>query len=223
MPPKILIQTKYRILYSSSVSNNTSPSLHTQGHILDLVITRSSDNVLNGLPVIDCFISDHASVYCTFLPDKPSLTTKNIAHRKLKSVNLESLKRDLSISLLRSDPLNLRLHSHTEDRCDLDALVRRYTTTLSKFIDCHAPLKTKTVKVTPTVPWYNDEIKAAKRLRCKAERTWRRTRLNIFKSYRNRVTYLMNQARQMFYTNFVDENSTDQGRLFRPTKQLLSC
>ena len=40
-----------------------------------------------------------------------------------------------------------------------------------------------------------------------AERTWRRTRsvsdLNIFKSYRNRVTYLMNQARQAFYTNFL--------------------
>ena len=56
------------------------------------------------------------------------------------------------------------------------ALVRRYNTTLSKVIDCHAPLKTKTVKVRPAVPWYNDDIKAAKRLRRKAERTWRRTR-----------------------------------------------
>lgn len=26
----------------------------------------------------------------------------------------------------------------------------------------------------------------------------------------------------MFYTNFIDENSTDQGRLFRATKQLLA-
>ena len=40
-----------------------------------------------------------------------------------------------------------------------------------KVIDCHAPLKNKTVKVRPAVPWYNDEIKAAKRLRSKAERT----------------------------------------------------
>ena len=63
-------------------------------------------------------------------------------------------------------------------------------------------------------------------LRRKAERTWRRTRsvsdLNIFKSYRNRVTYLMNQARQAFYTNFIDENSTDHKRLFRATKQLFA-
>ena len=45
--------------------------------------------------------------------------------------------------------------------------------------------------------------------------------LIIFKSKKNQVTYLMNQARQVFYTNFIDENSVDQGRLFRATKRLL--
>ena len=46
--------------------------------------------------------------------------------------------------------------------------------------------------------------------------------LNIFKSYRNRVTYFKNQVKQAFYTNFIDENSTDHKRLFRATKQLLA-
>ena len=32
--------------------------------------------------------------------------------------------------------------------------------------------------------------------------------------------YLMNQARQVFYNNFID--SVDQGRLFRATKRLLA-
>ena len=32
----------------------------------------------------------------------------------------------------------------------------------------------------------------------------------------------MNQARQAFYTNFIDENSTDRKRLFRATKQLFA-
>ena len=93
-------------------------------------------------------------------------------------------------------------------------------------VDCHARIKTKTVKDRPTVPWYNDEIKSAQRLRRMAQRTWRRPRspsdLNIFKSYRNRVTYLTSQARQTLYTNFIDENSTDHKRLFRATKQLLA-
>ena len=46
--------------------------------------------------------------------------------------------------------------------------------------------------------------------------------LNIFKSRKNHVTHFMNQARQAFYTNFIDENSADQGRLFQATKKLLS-
>ena len=31
----------------------------------------------------------------------------------------------------------------------------------------------------------------------------------------------MNQARRAFYANFIDENSVDQGRLFRAIKNLL--
>jgi hypothetical protein len=40
----------------------------------------------------------------------------------------------------------------------------------------HAPLKTKNMVVRPTVSWYNDNINAAKQLRSKAERKWRRTK-----------------------------------------------
>ena len=64
---------------------------------------------------------------------------------------------------------SLKVHPLSEDPCNLDAFVRRYNTALSKVIDCHAPLTTKTVKNRPAVPWYNDEIKAAKRLTCKTE------------------------------------------------------
>ena len=119
--------------------------------IIIIIITRSCDCILNKVPVVDRFNSDHSFVYCTLLSDRPSVTT---------------------------------------------------------------------------VPWYNDEIKAAKRLRRKVERTWRSTRplsdLNIFKFYRNRVTYLMNQARRAFYTNFIDENTTEHKMLFRDTNQLLA-
>ena len=73
------------------------------------------------IPVVDRFISDHASVYCTLLPDRQCVTTKNVAYRKLKSVDLESLKRDLSDSLLFSDPPNLQVHLQSEDPRDLDA------------------------------------------------------------------------------------------------------
>ncbi|CAB4020270.1 RNA-directed DNA polymerase from transposon X-element, partial [Paramuricea clavata] len=41
-----------------------------------------------------------------------------------------------------------------------------------------------------------------------------------FKVKRNRVTYLMNEARRTFCTNFIKENSDNQGKLFRAANKL---
>lgn len=79
--------------------------------------------------------------------------------------------------------------------------------TLKDLNDRHAPLKTKVLRARPCVPWYNAEIDAAKRCRSKAERVWRRSKsaedFALFKALRNRVTYLMNEARKAYYTGFV--------------------
>lgn len=108
---------------------------------------------------------------------------------------------------------------------DLDAYAREYTTTLSALLDRHAPLKTRRRVTRPVVPWYNETIDNAKRERRKAERKWRKTKatddLLDFKSKRNHMTYLMNKARREFYSEFMDENSTDQRKLFNAAKKLL--
>ena len=49
-------------------------------------------------------------------------------------------------------------------------MAAQYNTMLRKIMDDHAPEKTQIVKKKPTIPWYNDEIKALKRDRRKAER-----------------------------------------------------
>ena len=46
----------------------------------------------------------------------------------------------------------------------VDKLAKDYKSTLRMLIDCHAPLKSKTVKVLPSVPWYTAQIWAAKHL-----------------------------------------------------------
>ena len=75
-------------------------------------------------------------------------------------------------------------------------------------------------------PWYAAEIGAVKRLQRKAERRWRKTGrqedLHAFKVQRNCVTYMMNAAKKDFYTNFIAENSMDQGKSFRAATKLLS-
>ena len=40
---------------------------------------------------------------------------------------------------------------------------------------------------------------------------------------RNAVVSLMNKARKEFYTNFIEENSCDQRKVFKASKSLLNC
>ena len=112
---------------------------------------------------------------------------------------MTSLNQDLAATALcatcRGEPTNLLPE-------DVDALACDYDETLSSLTNCHAPLKTKSVRARASAPCYNGEIDAAKRLRRKAERIWRKTKLvsdfNQFKVKRNRATYLMNEARRTF-------------------------
>ena len=59
----------------------------------------------------------------------------------------------------------------------------------------------------------------------KAERKWGRTRamedLQVFKTRRNYVTFLLNRARRQFYSEFMEENSVDQCKLFRAANEIL--
>ena len=92
-------------------------------------------------------------------------------------------------------------------------------------IESLAPLKTNTIVSRPSVPWYNDDIHKAKLLRRKAERKWKKTKretnFQLCKKRRNHVTHLLNEAKRTFFTDFVEDNSSDQGRLFRATRTLL--
>ena len=47
--------------------------------------------------------------------------------------------------------------------------------------------------------------------------------LAAFKAKRNLTTRLMNKARREFYSNFIDENSVDQKKLFCASQRLFNC
>lgn len=79
---------------------------------------------------------------------------------------------------------------------------------------------------TYTVPWFNEEVKSAKRQRRRAERRWRRTNshsdLKAYKVKKNQTILVMNRARKKFYTDFISDNSTDQRKLFKAAKILFT-
>ena len=101
-----------------------------------------------------------------------------------------------------------------------------YNNTLRSVLDKHAPVRALHLKSQSRPPWFNDEIVKARRERRSAERKWRASRLNsdlaVFKAKRNFALHVMNESRRAYYKQYIDENSSDQGRLFRASKRLLN-
>ena len=114
-------------------------------------------------PVVNQFISDHAAVVCPIAPPRPGLSVKISNHRKIKSIDVEQLKRDF-----RSTALFAAEEPTTDDELELYA--RPYNSTLSALLDKHVPLRTRIRVSRPVVPWYSKEIDEGKRSRRKAER-----------------------------------------------------
>ena len=203
------------LLTSMGLEQHVSNSTHISGHTLDLVVTRCSDSVLAAKPITDHLFSDHITVVCDLTLGKPSPMLKKLSYRKIKAIDREKLRQDLSTSELCQD-----------SPVALNDLVECYNATLTQALDQHAPVRTKVVRSRPLVPWFNEDIRVARREKRKAERKWRRTgsledMLN-YKSIKNRTNKLMNDARCQFYQDFILENSSNQRRLFAASKELLN-
>ena len=193
-------------LDSFNLNQHVSEATHTSGHILDLVITRSSDDFINVF-VDQPQLSDHHSICFRLNLSKPPLPTKILHYRKIKSIDREEFISDLKTS-----------HFMRQEYNDVNELTNAYNETLSNLLDRHAPLKSKTVTIHPTSPWYTPEIHEAKKIKRKAERTWRRTRLTvhreIFITERNNVNKHISKSKQDFYSNTIKESSNIQRDLY---------
>ena len=105
-------------------------------------------------------------------------------------------------------------------------LVYCYIKSLADVLDKHAPMRKKVMTARPLVPWFNEKIKLARRRKRKAERKWRctgrREDMLDYKAKKNYVNQIMNEARITFYQDFIENNSTDQRKLFIAAKTLLN-
>ena len=187
---------------------------HRSGHSLDLIITRDLDGLVQTPPISDSFLSDHCTVLSELTLRMPATTVKEVCYQKTKAIDIEAFKDDLRKSRLCQDPPVV-----------LTDLVSCYGSTITSLLDKHAPLQKKTITVRPWVPWFNDEIKEAKRLRRRNERIWWRTGLESdrvkFIKARNQTNLVIEQARRGYYFNLINENDCYQRKLFKMASALL--
>ena len=84
---------------------------------------------------------------------------------------------------------------------------------LRNILDNHAPLKSRTITIRPSNPWYSPEIDEVKKLRKRLERKWGKTNLEvdrqIFTSQRQLVYSMIYEAKAAYYRDKIS-NCTDQ-------------
>lgn len=202
------------LLESYGLRQHVSSPTHAKGHVLDLVFTRETDNLLNNVSVTDTQISDHFWVHGNLALHKPEPTPKEIEFRKLKDVDIEAFRKDI---------LSSAIANPTEEN-DVEMLVTKYNSVLSELLDKHAPKKSIKVLVRNSAPWYNGDIKSAKRECRRAERRWRNTNLTVHKeiygSSLKYVTDLIDKAKQSYYGSKI--KSADQKSVFKLASTLLN-
>ena len=78
------------ILDSMGLKQHIHGPTHRSGNTLDLLITRTSDGALHGLPCIDAMLSDHCTLLFKVQIRKPPPVLKKVAYRLLKDIDLNA-------------------------------------------------------------------------------------------------------------------------------------
>ncbi len=94
----------------------------------------------------------------------------------------------------------------------------------SSTLDALAPLRSRMIKEKSPTPWYNEQTRAIKRAARKMERSWRKTKLEVFRmawpestlSYRK----ALQTARSDYFSSLLEENKHNPRYLFNTVAKL---
>ena len=166
------------------------------------------------IKIFDPVISDHCAVHCNLRVQKLHFTKKKVYYRKLHSLDIESFCENILTSPLLQD-----------QAVELNALVDQYGNVLRSHLDLFAPLKRRTVTLQPSAPWYKPEVVVQKNIRRRLEWKWRSTGLLCDREQCIHQCYVVNNLieslNSIYYTDIINEHSSDQRILFKTVGKLL--
>ena len=110
--------------------------------------------------IVNPGFSDHFSIFANLDLKRPPLPRTKITTHRLKCIDADKFCSDIDINFSNID--------FTND--NIDYCVEMYENDLQTTLDKHAPAKTRTVKLSTESPWFNDDIRAARKKRRQLER-----------------------------------------------------
>uniref|UniRef100_A0A669CVV3 Reverse transcriptase domain-containing protein n=1 Tax=Oreochromis niloticus TaxID=8128 RepID=A0A669CVV3_ORENI len=196
-----------------------SEPTHNRGHTLDLLI--SKDLNISNIAVTDIALSDHfcISFDSNILANIPNQSKITVRKRFLKENSAEYFKLMYTSTLFKS-PTSTNTHS-------VNKLTDDFLSKILDMMDKIAPFKVKTVSSKKKSPWRSDPLVCNEKRECRrAERKWRKTRLQvhceIYKERLNKYQLALKDARESFFSEIIHINNNNARTLFATVERLTS-
>ena len=201
------------ILESVSLKQFITQTTHKLGHTIDLVVSRTDDNLIADTSVTSG-LSDHNIIITVLQVEKVVSQSKMMTYRKLRDIDVNLFKDDIKASDIICSPAS-----------DYEGLCEQFDTTLIALLDRHAPEITRKVSDRHLVPWFNDFVKEAKRWKKKCERLMKASGLTVHAQMYKTAKYLsakaIKDAKASYYNGKITKASGDQKVLFKVVDSLL--
>ncbi|XP_072046797.1 uncharacterized protein [Amphiura filiformis] len=167
-PTKSHVAKFINILSCNNLQNYVTGPTHKSGNQLDLVIGNVDDNlVMNCKTHQNLMSDDHYSVFFKLNRKKPDIPRTYTSCRDFRTVDIDQLMMDLTTELA---PLMSIMN--------VDEQVQFYDATVCDVLDRYCPIQSRKRTIRPRVPWYNDNIHLARRVKRRLERRWRKSKLD---------------------------------------------
>ena len=187
------------VLDTFGLTQHVSEPTHNRGHTLDLLITKGV--TISNVSVVDVALSDH---FCVFFdltvsptpPAGPAVTRRRHLNDNTAAQFVE------------------RINFENASCSDVDDFLNSVTSNVLEVMDTIAPMKVKMVKDKQKAPWRNADVVRAQKRECRrAERRWRKSKLQVHSEIYREKLLIFNQtlrrARERYFSDIIGSCSNN--------------
>ena len=182
------------------------------GHTVDVVISSSTLPVTN-LEVHDVSLSDHYLVSYQFSCSAQLSEFKHITYRNLNGIDKNLFYNEITTAL-----------GEIQFDGTFSDTVLSYNNILTDLLNRHAPRKTRLIKTVDRAPWFNQEYAELRRDRRRAEKQYRRSKLEvdrqIFVNLRKKTTNAAFSMKKQFIKSNIRDNKNNSKELYKKVNKL---
>ena len=174
---------------------------HIKGHTIDVVITPNKDTYVTELIVRQIEPHHHFLIEFNISASADSCSTKLITYRDTKNIDSSAFKEELTVKL-----------QGRKETMDMAEKMSEYNSIVSEMLDKYAPIKRKEIKIIPAAPWFDSEYRSLRRQRRKAERKYRKTKLEVdrqmYVELRKSTIEVAKEKKKSFVSEKISQDST---------------